>query len=383
MPRVPRGGRRAQRRYGQIGARPDAFWTCRFDEKQLQRLGPTAVVLDLSEAIAGAQGDQGRRPELKRSSRSTQPYADTSARATGERAPQRQAGAVPAPLAQENALDALAVQCWTSIQLNYGVCSCAAMSRLGDEGMPGACEADILGTLSMHACHAGQRQPGRPGRLEQPAPRRRRPGQRLALRGVSRVVCQDPPSSAGRRSSFSGGGARTADCQGTVEFVAKPWPLTLCRVTQDPDGGWKAVVGRGPLRGPTRPRRSAATAGAASPTCSGSIATCCAALPAPRGHHPGSRGQRALGSAGQLPRHERLSRRPGNAGPIHAATAVLGPCRQLRQTFTPGHLIIAEIQKRDRRNQSRSSDRPRRGRTAQISGRSTFRRRNGTVFCRP
>ena len=35
---------------------------------------------------------------------------------------------------------------------NYGVCSCPAMSRLGDEGMPCACEADILGTLSMHAC---------------------------------------------------------------------------------------------------------------------------------------------------------------------------------------------------------------------------------------
>jgi L-fucose isomerase-like protein len=30
-------------RYGQIGARPDAFWTCRYNEKQLQRLGPTAV----------------------------------------------------------------------------------------------------------------------------------------------------------------------------------------------------------------------------------------------------------------------------------------------------------------------------------------------------
>ena len=35
--RVVDGVRNA--RYGQIGTRPDAFWTCRFDEKQLQRLG--------------------------------------------------------------------------------------------------------------------------------------------------------------------------------------------------------------------------------------------------------------------------------------------------------------------------------------------------------
>ena len=53
---------------------------------------------------------------------------------------------------QANAVDAMAIQCWTSIQANYGVCSCTTMSRLGDEGVPCACEADILGAMSMHAC---------------------------------------------------------------------------------------------------------------------------------------------------------------------------------------------------------------------------------------
>ena len=42
-------------RYGQIGTRPDAFWTCRYSEKALQRLGVTVVSLDLSEVFGGVR----------------------------------------------------------------------------------------------------------------------------------------------------------------------------------------------------------------------------------------------------------------------------------------------------------------------------------------
>ena len=62
--RVVRGIRTA--RYGQAGARPDAFWTCRYDERALQRLGPTTVTLDLSEIIARVNGvaDETARESL-------------------------------------------------------------------------------------------------------------------------------------------------------------------------------------------------------------------------------------------------------------------------------------------------------------------------------
>ena len=32
-----------------------------------------------------------------------------------------------------------------------------------------------------------------------------------------------------------------------MEFVVKPSPLTLCRVTQDPDGTWKAAIAHGQI----------------------------------------------------------------------------------------------------------------------------------------
>ena len=41
------------------------------------------------------------------------------------------------------------------------------------------------------------------------------------------------------------GGAREEDAQGTVELQVKPSPMTLCRVTQDADGAWKAMLAEG------------------------------------------------------------------------------------------------------------------------------------------
>jgi L-fucose isomerase-like protein len=125
------------------------------------------------------------------------------------------------------------------------VCSCTAMSRLGDEGVPCACESDILGTLSMHAAMLASSSPS-------------------ALADWNNLHNEDdelanlwhcgvfPKSFAKATPKFgvqeiiaSSGAARYEDSQGTVEFVAKPSPLTLCRVNQDPDGSWKVVVAEG------------------------------------------------------------------------------------------------------------------------------------------
>ena len=51
----------------------------------------------------------------------------------------------------ENGCAASAIQCWESIQKNYGCATCLSMSLMGEEGMPSACEVDITGAVSMHA----------------------------------------------------------------------------------------------------------------------------------------------------------------------------------------------------------------------------------------
>lgn len=234
-------------RYGQIGARPDAFWTCRYNEKQLQRLGATAVVLDLSEAIAGARALADDDPDVQRLVQSTGQYADVSGVNPQSVLRSAKLELFLRRFKEQNGIDAFGIQCWTSIQANYGVCSCAAMARLGDEGIPCACESDIMGTLSMHAAMLAS-------------------GSAAALADWNNLHNEDdelanvwhcgvfPASFAKTRPKLgvqeiiaSGGAASYDDSQCTLEFVAKPSPLTLFRVTQDPEAGWHAAVAEGKI----------------------------------------------------------------------------------------------------------------------------------------
>jgi len=44
-----------------------------------------------------------------------------------------------------------AVQCWTSLEENFGVVPCTVMSMMSESLLPAACETDVMGTVSMHA----------------------------------------------------------------------------------------------------------------------------------------------------------------------------------------------------------------------------------------
>lgn len=241
--RVVHGLRNA--RYGQIGARPDAFWTCRFNEKQLQLMGPTVVTLDLSEAIGGANRIPDTDPDLAKVITSIQGYADTGAIKQLSVVRSAKLELFLRRWGKANAIDAFAIQCWTSIQANYGVCSCTTMSRFGDEGMPSACEADIMGTISMHACMLAS---DSPAGLADWNNLHNDDDELVNVWhcGVFPAAFAKSPVRLGVQEIIaSSGAAKYEDSEGTIEFVAKPNPLTLCRMTQDPNGNMKAVIAEG------------------------------------------------------------------------------------------------------------------------------------------
>ncbi len=241
--RVVNGIRSA--RYGQIGARPEGFWTCRFDEKQLQRLGPTTVVLDLSEVFGACNKIADDDVDVLRIAKEIAGYADVSAVRNESIIKSAKLEKFLRTWGNENGIDAFAIQCWTSIQANYGVCSCTTMSRFGDEGMPSACEADILGTLSMHACMLAS---GTPAGL---ADWNNLHNEDPDLANIWHcgvfpgAFAKDKPKLGVQEIIAGSGAARYEDSEGTVEFVAKAGPLTLSRVTQDPDGSWKVAIVEG------------------------------------------------------------------------------------------------------------------------------------------
>ncbi|MFV0413478.1 MAG: L-fucose/L-arabinose isomerase family protein, partial [Oscillospiraceae bacterium] len=55
--------------------------------------------------------------------------------------------------------DASTVQCWDSIENNYGCATCLAMSMMGEKGKPSACESDVAGAVSMLAASLAAQSP--------------------------------------------------------------------------------------------------------------------------------------------------------------------------------------------------------------------------------
>ena len=147
--RVVRGLRSA--RIGAIGARPAAFRTVRYSEKLLEASGITVETVDLSEVFGWAEKLKETDPRVRRKVKAFTGYINTQG-VPGEKVVRmaRLALAIDDWVAAYD-LDATAIQCWTTLQENYGVASCALMSMMSEGLRPSACEVDVTGALSMLA----------------------------------------------------------------------------------------------------------------------------------------------------------------------------------------------------------------------------------------
>lgn len=147
--RVVKGMRKV--RIGAVGARPGAFNTVRYSEKILQRNGISVTTIDLSEILGYASKLSAEDAIVKEKLEKIHAYAPVG-KTPGEKLIQiAKLDAVLANFMKEYALDATAIQCWTSLQKNYGCNVCTSMSMMSENMLPSACEVDVTGTLSMYA----------------------------------------------------------------------------------------------------------------------------------------------------------------------------------------------------------------------------------------
>jgi L-fucose isomerase-like protein len=148
-------------RIGAIGTRPAGFQTVRASEKILQATGITVVPVDLSEILCAARKIDSQAAELKAKIENIRAYAHMPA--SGQYEPQLQLqakfGLAVENWIAQNEVDATAIQCWDSLEQNYGCAACVTMSMLGERLQPSACEVDIAGAVSMYALLLASGQP--------------------------------------------------------------------------------------------------------------------------------------------------------------------------------------------------------------------------------
>ena len=147
-------------RLGAIGARPTAFNTVRYSEKLLQASGMSVTTVDLSEIFGNAEKLTDGDAKVKDKLAEIKAYAKHDLVPAPNLIQMAKLGIVISDWMSANELDASAIQCWTSIQENYGVNACTLMSMMSDQLMPSACEVDITGVVSMYALQLASDFPG-------------------------------------------------------------------------------------------------------------------------------------------------------------------------------------------------------------------------------
>ena len=140
-------------RVGVLGTRPAAFQTMRYSEKILQQTGITVIPVDLSEILGMVNALKDDDPAVSAKVNSIKQYGKIEKNVLPVNiVKQAKFSVIVEKFAEDNNLQAAAIQCWNSLEANYGCAACLTMSMMGDLlKKPAACEADVCGVVSMYA----------------------------------------------------------------------------------------------------------------------------------------------------------------------------------------------------------------------------------------
>ncbi len=140
---------------------------------------------------------------------------------------------------------AVAVRCWPEFFTEFGAAACSMVSALNERGIPAACEADVLGALSMRLLSELSRGPAYLGDL--------------AALDVERDAAvfwhcgAGAPSLADPRVGAHAGRHPNRGIGLTLEFALRPGRVTIARLGEGPGGAIRMLVGGGEaLQAPQR-----------------------------------------------------------------------------------------------------------------------------------
>src|SRR6185437_3356941 len=125
--------------------------TVRYSEKLLERHGISVTTVDLSEILGKATKLDANAAAVKAKLAEITGYAPAPGVPAEKLLQMAKMGVVLTEWMDANVLDATAIQCWTSVQENYGCNVCTLMSMMSEKFLPSACEVDVTGVLTMYA----------------------------------------------------------------------------------------------------------------------------------------------------------------------------------------------------------------------------------------
>lgn len=232
-------------RIGAVGARPGAFNTVRYSEKILQRNGISVTTVDLSEILGNANKMTAADKAVQEKLEKIAAYANTGKTPNDRLLQIAKLDVALADFMAANSLDATAIQCWTSLQQNYGCNVCTSMSMMSENMLPSACEVDVTGTLSMYAMQLAS---GSPSALVDWNNNYAGDDSKVVLFHCGNWAKSFLPDITISTAPILGTSVGTENTYGALDGRTPAMPLTYGRIsTDDCKGIIKAYVGEGEL----------------------------------------------------------------------------------------------------------------------------------------
>jgi L-fucose isomerase-like protein len=241
--RVVNGLRKA--RIGAVGARPTAFNTVRYSEKLLQRNGISVTTVDLSEILGNANKLTADDKSVKEKLEKIHAYANTGLTPPDKLVQIAKLDVCACRFYGGKFTDATAIQCWTSLQQNYGCNVCTSMSMMSENMLPSACEVDVTGTLSMYAMQLAS---GSPSALVDWNNNYADDDTKCVLFHCGNWAKSFLPDITISTAPILGTSVGTENTYGALDGRTPAMPLTFGRIsTDDCKGIIKAYIGEGEL----------------------------------------------------------------------------------------------------------------------------------------
>jgi L-fucose isomerase-like protein len=237
-------------RVGQVGVRPPTFEAVAYDEIAMARkFGQNVIFANLDDLLSEARRFPDDDPAVQEIVADTRRSVATVAVADDYLLSAAKLEAALAAFWERSGLSALTMQCWPSVQLEYGISLCALFGRLTGRRLLTACEADVLGALSMVTQYQAALGEDLPHFIDWTIRHRENPNRLLAWHCGNAPVClaRDPGETAlrSRRDMTGAEPAATGEpTAGLCQFQVKPGPVTFCRLAEY-DGEWKMLIARG------------------------------------------------------------------------------------------------------------------------------------------
>lgn len=221
-----------------VGDTPDGFFFTKPGDQAMRQLGLTIENLNLNETFARASKLQDSDVEVEVQN------VQKSVRGLDQlpRENVLKFAKMLTVLKQDLAVlqaDAVAVKCWPEFFTDFGAAACSTISALSDIGIMGACETDVLGSLSMDVLHQLTTSASYLGDLVEIDEATDAVTFWHCGAGAFSLARQDTGAQAGRHPNREVGF--------TLEFGLKPGTVTILRVGEDNDGSVRALIGKGEM----------------------------------------------------------------------------------------------------------------------------------------